>query len=237
MSLNLAQPSTLTMSAAQNQPALKKVFQSIEANSCPLSYNFHMHSTFSDGRLKPEEIMAQALSIGLQGLAITDHHSVGGYQVAQQWLDRWQSQTAHRHDPTPQLWIGVEINADLLGTQVHILGYGFNPEHSSMEPYLRGYAPTGLDYQAEKVIRSIQNAGGLAVLAHPVRYRRSPFDLIPEAANLGIDGVETYYAYRHLDPWQPSPKQTQQVKELAEKYHLLSTCGTDSHGQNLLLRL
>lgn len=240
MTLNLAEPSTLTISAAQNKPALKKVFQTIDANSCPLSYNFHMHSIFSDGQLKPEEIMTQAMRIGLKGLAITDHHSVGGYQVAQQWLDRWQhqNQSTHGYGPTPpHLWTGVEINSDLIGTEVHILGYAFNPEHPSMLPYLKKQAPTGDDYQAAQVISSIQTAGGLAVLAHPVRYRRSPSELIRAAAALGINGVETYYAYRNPNPWQPSPKQTKQVKELAEKYSLLSTCGTDTHGSNLLLRL
>lgn len=240
MNLNLAEPSNLTMSAAQNKPALKKVFQTIDANSCPLFYNFHMHSTFSDGQLKPEEIMAQAVSIGLQGLAITDHHSVGGYQVAQQWLDRWQHKNQSDDDsgPTPpQLWIGVEINADLVGTDVHILGYAFNPEHPSMVPYLTGYAPKGLDYEASQVIGAIQKAGGLVVLAHPVRYRRSLSELIRAAADLGIDGVETYYAYRNPDPWQPSPQPTKQVKQLAEEYNLLSTCGTDTHTTNLLLHM
>jgi hypothetical protein len=251
MTLNLAEPSILTLSAAhsaaQNKSALKKVFQTINGNSCPLTYNFHLHSTFSDGQLKPEEIMSQAVSIGMQGLAITDHHSIGGYQVAQQLLDQWQSQEqlqkqlAHGHNsnpaPKPYLWTGVEINADLIGTEVHILGYAFNPAHPSIEPYLQRQAPKGLDYQASQVIAAIQAAGGLAVLAHPVRYRRSPVDLIRAAANLGIDGVETYYAYNNPNPWQPSPQQTQQVKELAAEYHLLNTCGTDTHGSNLLLRL
>ncbi len=243
MTLNLAEPSTLTRSAAQNKSALKKVFQTIHGNSCPLNYNFHLHSTFSDGQLKPEEIMTQAVNIGLQGLAITDHHSIGGYQVAQQWLDRWlcQNHLSDRDEANsalkPHLWTGVEINSDLIGTEVHILGYAFNPGHPSMSPYLQQQAPKGRDYQASQVIAAIQAAGGLAVLAHPVRYRRSPVDLIRAAANLGIDGVETYYAYGNPDPWQPSPAQTQQVKELAAEYHLLTTCGTDTHGNNLLLRL
>jgi hypothetical protein len=240
MTLNLTKPSNLTISAAQNKQALKKVFQKINPTSCPLAYNFHMHSTFSDGQLKPEEIMAQSVSIGLQGLAITDHHSVGGYQVAQQWLDQWQhkNQSDDDYGPTPpQLWTGIEITSDLVGTEVHILGYAFNPEHPSMVPYLQGSAPKGLDYQASQVIGAIQKAGGLAVLAHPVRYRRSPSELIRAAADLGIDGVETYYAYRNPDPWQPSPQQTTQVKELAAECNLLSTCGTDTHSTNLLLRM
>jgi hypothetical protein len=87
------------------------------------------------------------------------------------------------------------------------------------------------------VIVALHQAGGLAVLAHPERYRRSAAELIPVAAHLGIDGVETYYAYGNPEPWQPSPNQTQKVKQLSATYNLLNTCGTDTHGLNLLRRL
>lgn len=240
MTLNLAQPSTIAINAARDKATLKKVFQTITWNSCPLSYNFHMHSTFSDGQLRPEQIVNQAIRIGLKGLAITDHHSVGGYQAAQKLLNCWQQehQSQRSYGQTvPHLWTGVEINSGLVGTEVHILGYAFDPQHPRMQPYLQGVFPTGRDYEAKQVIAAIQKAGGLAVLAHPVRYRLKPSELIHAAADLGIDGVETYYAYRNPNPWQPSPQQTEQVKELAEEYNLLSTCGTDTHGSNLLLRL
>jgi predicted metal-dependent phosphoesterase TrpH len=125
----------------------------------------------------------------------------------------------------------------LLDTEVHILGYGFDPNSSSLEPYLQGKSPQGESAQAFRAIDGIHQAGGLAVLAHPARYHRSATDLIPAAVNLGIDGVETYYAYNNPSPWQPSPKQTTQVQQLAQTYGLLHTCGTDTHGTNLLQRL
>jgi predicted metal-dependent phosphoesterase TrpH len=179
--------------------------------------------------------MQQVVEIGLQGFAITDHHTVNGYQIAQRWLHRWQEQNPTQ--TAPILWTGVEINANLLETEVHILGYAFDPQHFSMMPYLLRQAATDEAYQADQVIAAIHAAGGLAVLAHPVRYRRSPDDLIPEAARLGIDGVETYYAYDNPTPWRTSPVQTLRVEELSETYNLLRTCGTDTHGLNLLQRL
>lgn len=225
--------------AGENESArrLREVFESIDEDSCPLDYNFHMHTIFSDGKLKPEDLISQAIAIGLQGLAITDHHSVGGYQVASSWLLNWKA--AHPLRRAPELWSGIEINANLLKIEVHILGYGFDPEHPSMEPYTQGKAATNRDYQAPNVIAAIHQAGGLAVLAHPERYRRrSAAQLIPEAARWGIDGVETYYAYNNPNPWKPSPKQTEQVRQLAERYGgLLQTCGTDTHGKNLLIRM
>ncbi len=248
MTLSVSQQSLSTQSpAAQNKAALGRVFQAIDANSCPTSYNFHLHTVYSDGKLRPEGVMQQALNIGLKGLAITDHHSVAGYYIAQRWLEEWCLEHSNSSvgettvadlPQAPQLWTGVEINALLLDAEVHILGYAFNPEHPRMQPYLQGHTVKGSDYHASQVIRSIQAGGGLAVLAHPARYaKRSPADLIPEAAYLGIDGIETYYAYNNPNPWKPSPKQTVKVHQLGVTYGLLNTCGTDTHGSNLLLRL
>jgi hypothetical protein len=214
---------------------LKQVFQRIDAQSCPKLFNFHMHTVHSDGKLEPGELMTQAIAIGLKGLAITDHHSVSGYQVAQAWLKDWQWNNPGID--TPHLWSGVEINANLLNTEVHILAYAFESEHPSMKPYLQKMPTVGKAYQANNVITAIHEAGGLAVLAHPARYRRSHFDLIPVAADYGIDGVEAFYAYSNPKPWKPSVVETEEVQQLAEKFNLFNTCGTDTHGVNLLQRL
>lgn len=225
--------------AAQDVAALQEVFRHIDAQSCPHYFNFHMHTTYSDGKLKPQELIDRAIEIGLKGFAITDHHTVGGYEVAASWLEYRQQELRNEFGDRsfPHLWIGIEINADLLGSEVHILGYAFNPKHPALQPYLQGKGAKGSQAKAAKVIAAIQEAGGLAVLAHPVRYGRSPAELIAEAARLGIDGVETYYAYGNPNPWQPSPDQTQKVQQLSATYGLLNTCGTDTHGVNLLMRL
>lgn len=214
---------------------LKQVFQRIDAQSCPQLFNFHMHTVHSDGKLEPGDLMCQAIAIGLKGMAITDHHSISGYQAALAWLEDWK--WSHPDAHVPYLWSGAEINANLLDNEVHILAYAFESEHPSMKPYLQKIPSTGKAYQAVNVITAIHEAGGLAVLAHPARYRRSHFDLIPAAAGDGIDGVETFYAYNNPKPWKPSVVETEEVQQLAEKFDLFNTCGTDSHGLNLLHRL
>ncbi len=214
---------------------LEEVFQNIDAQTCPKSFNFHMHTVFSDGKLQPSALMEQAIAFGLKGLAITDHHTVGGYQAAQLWLENWQWKNPG--ESIPHLWTGVEINANLLNIEVHILSYAFDPEHPSIKPYIQRRITTGTEYQAANVINAIHQAGGLAVLAHPARYRRNHFDLIPAAARLGIDGVEAFYAYNNPNPWKPSTIETEQVQKLANEYSLYTTCGTDTHGLSLLQRL
>ncbi|MER3434457.1 MAG: PHP domain-containing protein [Leptolyngbya sp. ERB_1_1] len=232
MAANLASSSMVTTQSPQDAVALRQVFASLTAESCPLTYNFHMHTTHSDGQLHPEALAQQAIDLSLKGFAITDHHEISGYRVARRYIQ------AHRNDlAMPYLWTGTEITSRLLETEVHILGFAFDPEHSAIASYLQGAAPQGDRAQAARVISAIHQAGGIAVLAHPARYRRSADELIPAAAMVGIDGVETFYAYNNPKPWMPSPKETDQVKQLKTQYDLLSSCGTDTHGMSLLQRL
>ncbi|BAZ68298.1 MAG: PHP domain-containing protein [Pelatocladus maniniholoensis HA4357-MV3] len=222
--------------AFASRELLEEVFQNIDAQSCPKCFNFHMHTIYSDGKLHPSELMEQAIAIGLEGLAITDHHSISGYQAAQQWLEDWQ--WSHPGVRVPHLWSGVEINAGLLGIEVHILAYAFDTTHPDIKPYIQRRITTGEEHEAVNVIAAIQKAGGLAVLAHPARYKRkSHSELIPAAAELGINGVETFYAYNNPKPWKPSATESQQVQQLAAEYGLYNTCGTDTHGLSLLQRL
>lgn len=210
---------------------LKEIFQSITAESCPHAYNFHLHTLHSDGRLEPQQLVQQAIKAGLASLAITDHHSVDGYWSALELLQAQPSQSL------PQLWTGIEITSKLLETQVHILGYGFDPHHAALQSYLLGSAPAGHQAQANQVITALHEAGGLAVLAHPARYRRSVKELVSAAAQAGMDGIETFYCYGNKDPWEPSPSQTNTLMRLANQHNLLQTCGTDTHGLDICRRL
>lgn len=214
---------------------LLAVWQSLTPSCCPRKYNFHLHTSCSDGQMAPENLIEQAVQLGLRGLAITDHHSIDGYQRAQRWLADFVSTTSN--PKIPALWSGIEITSNLFGTEVHILGYGFDPQCEVLAPYLNGDRPGGGADLAPRVVEAIQKAGGLAVLAHPARYRQPASRLIPQAAQVGIDGVEAYYAYGNPKPWVSSVPQMTEIIYLSELYNLACTCGTDSHGDSILYRL
>ena len=211
--------------------SLVDIFQSINRESCPYRYNFHLHTRCSDGQLQPEALMEQAMHLGLIELAITDHHSVKGYLLASQWLGQ---QSLDR--TLPNLWPGLEITASLLETDVHILAYDFEIGAPELQPYLQGQKVKDTLGQAAYVIEAIHQAKGLAVLAHPARYKKSAEKLAAAAVELGIDGLETYYCYSSTASWSPSPAQTQLMLQLSEQYDLLQTCGTDTHGLNIQRR-
>lgn len=77
--------------------------------------DLHSHTTASDGTLPPRELVRLAARHGVRVLAVTDHDSTGGLAEA---LDE-----ARRHPPLT-IVSGLEINCDVPGAEVHVLGYG-----------------------------------------------------------------------------------------------------------------
>ena len=208
---------------------LRPVLEQVHAGSCPGTLNFHCHTIHSDGSLRPEQLGQQALALGLHHLAVTDHHSTASFAPLQSWLQ----QQARAGAQVPQLWSGVEISCLLESCLVHVLALGFQPGHEALDPYRQGQAPIGDALQAATVVDRIHAAGGLAVLAHPGRYRLSFQRLIPAAAALGFDGGEAYYDYAMQPRWQPTPVVCDAIARLLDDHALLRSCGTDTHGLEL----
>lgn len=84
---------------------------------------------------------------------------------------------------------------------------------------------------AASVIKTIQAANGLAVLAHPGRIPSDNTErIVKELVEQGIDGVEVYYPYKDLNDYACNSLSIQDVKQMAEKFDLLITGGSDCHG-------
>jgi hypothetical protein len=76
--------------SARGALALRGIFETVDATSCPSQYNFHMHTVCSDGQLTPAELIEQAIGLGLKEFAVTDHHTLKGYYQAKQYMEDWQ---------------------------------------------------------------------------------------------------------------------------------------------------
>ena len=208
---------------------LREVLDQVGPDSCPGTLNFHCHTICSDGSLEPEALIAQATELGLRHLAVTDHHSSHAHPPMQTWLQQRQD----AGEAVPTLWSGMEISCLLKGCLVHVLALGFELNHPSLQPYNRGDAVVGDLLRAENVVKAIHAAGGLAVLAHPARYRLGHAELIDAAAAIEIDGGEAWYDYEMQPSWRPSALVCEAIDRQLANLGLLRTCGTDSHGIDL----
>ncbi len=74
---------------------------------------------------------------------------------------------------------------------------------------------------ALEAVELIHQAGGLAVIAHPGLNRSD--DIIPDLVAAGMDGIECFHT-KH------STVMSERYLEIADKYHLLVTGGSDCHG-------
>ena len=210
---------------------LISILTSVDKYSCPEKINFHSHTIHSDGSLSPMDLYIQANDMGLEHLAITDHHSVQAYKEI---IDLVESKTILK--PKTKLWTGVEITGLLKGCLVHIIGLGFDIESSYLKPYLNGESQKGMLLEAKNIVSCINKSGGLSILAHPARYKLSFDTLIQEAHLLGFDGVEVWYDYERSYKWKPSDFICEKIYNLVRKYNMLPTCGTDTHGISLSRR-
>ncbi len=84
-------------------------------------------------------------------------------------------------------------------------------------------------YSAQECIDIIHRSGGKAVLAHPMQLKLPANELnlfIYKLVDYGLDGIECYYP-------DHSDDETTYLLNLAEKYGLFTTAGSDFHGENI----
>ena len=249
-----------------------------------MSLDLHIHSTFSDGTMSPEELVALACKKGLKAISLTDHDTLAGFELAA------KAATGLAIEILP----GLEISVIHAGLSMHVLGYCMETtdpplnealcrlqagrdarnaailerlsergidvsqvdlkqvSHSgqtgrphiarvmmekgavwSMQEAFEKYLGRGASayvgrtvLSAEEAIGLIRGAGGIAVLAHPMQIDQTLETLpalLQELAPLGLEGLEVYYPTH-------SAKARRKLMEMAKKFGLLLTGGSDFHG-------
>jgi 3',5'-nucleoside bisphosphate phosphatase len=85
--------------------------------------DLHTHTDESDGTLSPQELIEEAGRIGLTALAITDHDTLAGYDLA----------IPHANRSGIELVCGVELSIKYRGRSIHLLVYF--PEHPPSDDF------------------------------------------------------------------------------------------------------
>ncbi len=113
--------------------------------------DLHLHTTASDGKLCPTDVVARVAAAGLRVMSITDHDTVAGLNEARE--------AARARDL--RLVDGIEITAIECDRDVHVLGYFFDPTDASLATFLEAQ-------RADRVERVREIAARLRVLGHEV---------------------------------------------------------------------
>ncbi|MFH1651925.1 MAG: PHP domain-containing protein [Chloroflexota bacterium] len=243
--------------------------------------DLHVHSTASDGRYRPEEIVAKAAALGITALALADHDSVDGVAPALE---------SARAFPDLTFIPNVEISTETDAGEIHILGYYLDYRDAELLTRLEGFRNSRLN-RARKMLEKLEGLGmplswervqefagtgaigrphvaqamlekgyittfreafdkyishggpayvprdkmtpaeavalvvrarGLPGLAHPFTVNKLD-TLLPELKAAGLEALEVYY-----DSY--TPEQRQALGELARRFRLVPTGGSDYHG-------
>jgi predicted metal-dependent phosphoesterase TrpH len=85
--------------------------------------DLHLHSTASDGRLSPADIVRKSAEAGLTVIALTDHDTTEGIAPALKAAVAF-----------PQLKVipGIEISTAVAKGEVHVLGYFIDPANQKL---------------------------------------------------------------------------------------------------------
>lgn len=168
------------------------------------------------------------------------------HEVFSRMLSDMQTSREHRNELIAQKMrdAGLDITVDELQrtsgsvtiTRAHFAGYLVRIGYcSGIREAFERYLDNGRQFYVAreyinrpKAIATIHEAGGKAVLAHPLKYGvsgRELEDLVSELKGYGLDGIETYYSSNISNDEDT-------VRHLAIKYDLCMTGGSDFHGEH-----
>jgi hypothetical protein len=110
--------------------------------------DLHIHSTYSDGVLKPAELVDLAESQGLSAIAITDHDTADGMDEA---IERGLEKGI-------EVITGIEISTWHGDTSMHILGYRFRHDDGQFDSSLK-LLQQGRETRNARIIENLNNLG------------------------------------------------------------------------------
>lgn len=193
--------------------------------------DLYIHTDHSDGKNTPEEMINAFKEKGFKKIAITDHNVMSAY-----------------NDLTIpegiELIKGVEFDCWDGYVFMHILGYNIDLNNEKLKKMCaknKLFATNDIlrfinHRSAKKVIKTIKEAGGVAVLAHPACcWSINLKNTVKKLISYGLDGMETNYAYRRHRSYIRFAT-PEQVKQIADELGVLQTGGSDSHSTLAIIK-
>jgi predicted metal-dependent phosphoesterase TrpH len=94
-----------------------------------LKADLHTHTTYSDGILKPAELLSLAKEKGISVISIVDHDTLDGNIEAESISSEYGIEVI----------MGCEFSCFENGKEYHLLGYAFDPDNKNLKTHLNNY--------------------------------------------------------------------------------------------------
>ena len=114
-----------------------------------MTVDLHIHTTASDGRLSPTQVVQLAARRGLSVIAITDHDSTEGIAPAL---------TAAQAFPNLRIIPGIELSTDMPQGEIHVLGYFIDYHNQRLQRRLEGIRSSRL-IRAQRILTKLAKMG------------------------------------------------------------------------------
>jgi predicted metal-dependent phosphoesterase TrpH len=131
--------------------------------SAVLNCDLHCHSTASDGLLPAAEVARRAAKNGVDMLALTDHDNLDGLVSAR----------AVANDVGMTLINGVEISIEWEGLQIHVLGFAFDAEDTTLNDGLAAIRSGRID-RAQRMSAELEKIGIRDAFEGAMRHAENP---------------------------------------------------------------
>jgi len=138
--------------------------------------DLHIHSTFSDGMLRPAELVDLAESRGLSAIAITDHDTIGGTNEA----------TQRGLEKGIEVIAGIEVSSWHGDTSMHILGYRFRHDDKKSNSRLQ-LLQHGRETRNVRIIENLNKLGIRVKFEELLHYSEYGQTGRPHIAHLLVD--------------------------------------------------
>lgn len=185
--------------------------------------DFHMHTTYSDGRWPASQLIDLLAKDGFQLVSVTDHDRVD--KVAE-----IQALAAEKGLP---VLAGVEMSTEWKGRMGHMLCYGFDPAQNELQAVIadvqrmKEAGNRGVKADMTRTVEAAHKSGAVCLIAHPGR-REHNFTFYDTALldqlrqEIPIDGIEVYHPYHSEDIIKT-------YLAYVQKHDLLLSTGSDTH--------
>jgi len=159
--------------------------QKIEGNldSDEFLFDFHAHTTMSDGWITPEQRVMWYIEQGIDGAAFTDHDNIRGAIIARDYVESNSLDFV--------VWIGAEWTDN--ERDIHMNYYGL--EEEIVAPMSATPLGTTLALNASEMITYVKSRGGYVIVNHynydpnPQGGFGTPYTL-EQLRDWGVDGFE-----------------------------------------------